>query len=152
MKNYKKIDDVWYVEDKNGKYRKVTSKQKLQELNNSIDTTKDDGELPVQGVGDVIEKVTNFLKINKCKPCEERRKELNRLLPFANLEDIELTEEEEENLAKAKESPIVPAETAKAIFAMYNKYFAKKRPVKFCQCGGTFKRLLERLTLISNRE
>jgi hypothetical protein len=63
-----------------------------------------------------------------------------------------LTHEEEEILAAAKSSPIVPYPTAQGIFDAYNKYFAAKRPVRFCQCSGLFRTMLERLTLISNRD
>jgi hypothetical protein len=155
MEKYFKENNDWYYHDKNGTKKKVGNKYTLEKLNNSIDTTQeeDNTEKPITGVGDAIEKIANFLKLKKCEHCEQRRKDLNKIFPFLNYdENVKLTEEEEETLAKAKESPIVPFETAKAIFDMYNKYFSSKRPQKFCQCGGLFKRLLERLTLLSQRD
>jgi hypothetical protein len=157
---YKQIEGVWYVTDKNGVNRKVTSKKILQELSinsetneMSIDTTIDDGTKQISGLGDVIEKVTSFFGIKKCDECERRRQEFNKRYPWTNYENMEkLSQEEDEILAKAKESPIVPYEIAKAIFDIYNKHYKPRTPVKFCQCGGLFKTMLERLTLLSTAE
>jgi hypothetical protein len=37
---------------------------------------------PMQGVGDVIERMTSAVGIKKCGACEERRKRLNEMFPF----------------------------------------------------------------------
>ncbi len=150
---YKQIEGVWYVNDKNGHLRKVSSSKKLEELNNSIDTTKKDeseNQLPSAGIGDTIAKITNFLGIKKCDACEQRRKDFNKAYPWVQFDLLEkLNEEEEEVLRIAKASPIVPYETANKIFQIYNKKYKQRTPVKFCQCAGLFKTLLERLTLLS---
>ena len=64
-----------------------------------------------KGLGDTIQKVTKALKIPTCKKCEERRKKLNKILPyvrkmssdeykefieFTQLEVEEYTEEQQE--------------------------------------------------------
>jgi hypothetical protein len=157
---YKQIDGVWYCTDKNGVDRKVTSKKILEQLSNnsetnemSIDTTVDDGTKEITGIGDVVEKITKFFGVKKCDACEQRRLDWNRKYPWLNYESMgKLTHEEEEILAAAKSSPIVPYATAQGIFDAYNKYFAAKRPVRFCQCSGLFRTMLERLTLLSNRD
>lgn len=37
---------------------------------------------PIEGFGDVVKKITNFLGIETCDACEERRKKLNDLFPY----------------------------------------------------------------------
>ena len=154
---YKQIEGVWYVTDKNGQLRKVTSKKILEELSKnsetnemSIDTTVDDGTKKISGLGDVIEKVTSFFGIKKCDSCEQRRKDFNKAYPWVNYESMDkLNEEEEEVLRIAKSNPIVEFEIANKIFQIYNKKYKQRTPVKFCQCAGLFRTLLERLTLLS---
>ena len=35
-----------------------------------------------KGLGDTIAKITKAVGIKPCKPCEERRKKLNKLFPY----------------------------------------------------------------------
>jgi len=39
-------------------------------------------ERKIEGLGDIIERLTNAIKIPKCSKCEERRKKLNSKFPF----------------------------------------------------------------------
>ena len=36
----------------------------------------------IEGLGDIIKRLTDAAKIPTCSKCEERRKKLNALLPF----------------------------------------------------------------------
>ena len=36
----------------------------------------------VEGLGDIIKRLTNAVKIPTCSKCEERRKKLNNMFPF----------------------------------------------------------------------
>jgi hypothetical protein len=42
---------------------------------------------PVRGAGDVVARVTSALGIKPCQSCEERRKALNKLMPFGTESD-----------------------------------------------------------------
>jgi len=152
MEKYKKIDGVWFVTDKNSKLRKVTSKNKLEELN-GIDTTKEGkSTLPSFGIGDTIKKITNALGIETCEPCDQRRKEWNKRYPYLNYESMDkLSDYEEDILEKSKSTDVVPYEVAKAVFDMYNKHFKPRPYLEFCQCPGTFLVIRERLSLLSVR-
>ena len=51
------------------------------------------GKGNIQGVGDVVSKVTDFLGIVPCEKCNKRREEWNNMFPI-RLKPRELTEEE----------------------------------------------------------
>lgn len=52
-----------------------------------------------KGLGDSVEKVAKLLNIPKCKRCEERRKALNKLIPFVR----KMTKEEFNEWEKFKD-------------------------------------------------
>lgn len=151
MEKYKNIEGIWYVTDKNNQLRKVTSKKILDGLN-SIDTSiESKSQLESSGLGDTVKKITNFLGIKTCEPCEERRKDWNKRYPYLNYENMDkLTEEEEIILLNGKKD-LVPYSDAKPVFDLYNKIFKPKPLVEYCNCPGTYKTLLERLTLLSTK-
>lgn len=40
-----------------------------------------DEKQKIEGLGDIIERLTSAVKIPKCSKCEERRKKLNAMFP-----------------------------------------------------------------------
>jgi hypothetical protein len=153
---YFKEEDQWYMFDKNGTKRKVTSENKIQELEGSIDLTaeaaSDEPQLESSGLGDTIKKITNKLGLKTCEPCNERKKTLNRWFPYLNINNVELlNDEEQELLDKVLSHPIVSRENANKIFDLYNNRFNHKKKLKYCTCPGVFRTLLERLQLLSNK-
>lgn len=153
---YFKEDNQWYMYDKNGTKRKVTSEKKLQELDGAIDLTAEaeanEPELESTGLGDTIKKITNKLGMKTCEPCNERKKTLNKWFPYLDTENMELLNDEEQALLdKVLSHPIVKREDANKIFDLYNSKFVHKRKAQYCTCPGVFRTLIERLQLLSNK-
>lgn len=105
-----------------------------------------------QGLGDTVEKVLkatgiktiyNFIVGEDCKPCDERRKVLNSLLPYGSAKQIRwFTEEETEQYglffnSRNKDS-WTPSEVT-FVFELYAKIFNKRYNIKrMCSsCRGT---------------
>jgi hypothetical protein len=106
--------------------------------------------LPSAGLGDTVAKITEFLGIEKCEPCEERRKKWNKKFPWLSPEDLDKLEgEDAELLARVKLTPhAVQNDDVNALFALYNKVFSPKRPIKRCSCPGLLRTIVERLDLL----
>jgi hypothetical protein len=125
--------------------RKITKKVELQ----SIEIPQE--QVGVNGIGDVIAKVTDFLGIEKCDRCEERRQALNRFFPFKKIEDIEpLSERELEMLSDMEKTRMLKAEYMNEFFDAYNRRFVgnKAHYVAVCQCPGVIKAFKEKLELL----
>ena len=41
-----------------------------------------DDKKPIEGLGDIIQRLTNAIKIPTCSKCEERKKKLNAMFPL----------------------------------------------------------------------
>jgi hypothetical protein len=134
----------------------MARKKKIQELIEQpiIDITapaqENEPTLPSAGLGDTVAKITEFLGIEKCEPCEERRKSWNKKYPWLTPEDLDKLEGQDAALlARVKLTPhAVANDDVNALFALYNKVFSPKRPVKRCQCPGLLRTIVERLDLL----
>jgi hypothetical protein len=106
--------------------------------------------LPPAGLGDTVAKITEFLGIEKCEPCEERRKKWNKKFPWLSPEDLDKLEgDDSQLLARVKLTPhAVQNDDVNALFALYNKVFSPKRPIKRCSCPGLLRTIVERLDLL----
>jgi hypothetical protein len=106
--------------------------------------------LPSAGLGDTVAKITEFLGIEKCEPCEERRKKWNKKFPWLTPEDLDKLEgDDAQLLARVKKTPhAVQNDDVNALFSLYNKVFSPKRPIKRCSCPGLLRTIVERLDLL----
>lgn len=106
--------------------------------------------LPAAGLGDTVAKITDFLGIEKCEPCEERRKKWNKQFPWLTPQDLDKLEGEDAALLeRVKATPqAVKNEDVIALFALYNKVYTPKRPIKRCQCPGLLRTIVERLSIL----
>lgn len=97
----------------------------------------------VTGLGDVVKKVTNFIGIETCPECEERRKILNEMFPFIK-KAKELTESEIAFLKRIKPQNFIGSEDIKFLYATYNRVFNKKLDACF-SCSGIIVQCKEEL-------
>jgi len=139
---------------------KKTTKAKIDDLSN--DNSKDnqtidlnakalenEEKLPSLGLGDAIKSVTSALGIETCGRCEERRKNLNKMFPWLNYKEFPQLEGEDLDLMRrVLANPIVQNDDAVATFALYNKIYSSRNPVKRCLCPGLFRQIVERLNLL----
>jgi hypothetical protein len=137
----------------------MARKKKIQEVQEPIEqpivditapAQENEPTLPAAGLGDVIKNITNAIGIPTCEPCEERRKKWNKKFPWLSPEDLDKLEgEDAELLARVKLTPhAVANDDVNALFALYNKVFNPKRPIKRCFCPGLLKSIVERLDLL----
>jgi hypothetical protein len=137
-----------------GRKKKVVEEQPIEQEQITVDLTapaqEDEQTLPSAGLGDTVAKITNFLGIPKCEPCEERRKKWNKDFPWLTPEDLDKLEDDDAELLKrVKQTPsAVKNEDVIALFALYNKVFSPKRPIKRCQCPGLLRTIVERLSVL----
>lgn len=99
----------------------------------------------IEGLGDVVKEVTNFLGIETCDDCEERRKKLNQMFPFTKRPSYIITDEEIIYLRNAKD--INKVDTG-ILTTIYNKTY--NTSVKPCNCPTLMKELLEKLLIQIN--
>ena len=137
-----------------------TTKAKTSDLNqdNSKDETtidltakalENEQKLPSLGLGDTIAKITDALGIEKCEPCEERRKNFNKLFPWLSYKDFpQLEGEDLELMRRVLATNIVENDDAVATFALYNRIYTPRPPVKRCMCPGLFRQIIERLMVL----
>jgi hypothetical protein len=131
----------------------MAKKKKIQEepiVDITAPAQQDEPILPAAGLGDTVAKITEFLGIEKCEPCEERRKKWNKQFPWLTPEDLEKLEgDDAELLERVKATPhAVVNDDVVALFALYNKVFTPRRPVKRCFCPGLLKSIVERLDML----
>jgi hypothetical protein len=108
-------------------------------------------ETKVEGLGDAIKSVTEFLGIKQCDACKQRQATLNRLFPFTKSKEVEpLSERELFILDDMEKSRILQAEYANELFEAYNKRFVinKANYIKVCQCAGIISKMKESLDLL----
>lgn len=104
---------------------------------------------PIQGAGDVVKKVTEFLGIPTCDDCEKRRQALNRAFPFTRYVKYQFTEEEVEFILSKELSdsiagirPLQSNEIDK-VLVLYNKAFEARQ--ERCNCPTLMKSLIEKI-------
>jgi hypothetical protein len=133
-----------------GRKPKVQPVQEEQIIDITAPALENEVTLPAAGLGDTVAKITEFLGIPKCEPCEERRKKWNKDFPWLLPQDLDKMETEDAELLKrVKATPsAVKNEDVIALFALYNKIFSPKRPVKRCQCPGLLRTIVERLSVL----
>jgi len=105
-----------------------------------------------QGLGDTVEKVLkatgiktiyNFIVGEDCKPCDDRRKTLNALLPYGSAKQIRwFTEEETEQYGvffNSRKTDSWTVEQVNFLFTLYAGVFNKRYNIKrMCSsCMGT---------------
>lgn len=135
-----------------GRGRKPKTKEQPVQEEQVIDITapalENEETLPAAGLGDTVAKITDFLGIKKCEPCEERRKKWNKEFPWLLPQDLDKMETEDyELLKRVKATPsAVKNEDVIALFDLYNKIYNPKRPIKRCQCPGLLRTIVERLS------
>lgn len=127
----------------------MTKKTKKETIDITA-TTEQEQILPSAGLGDTIAKITNFLGIEKCDACEERRKKWNKQFPWLTPQDLDKLEgEDAELLERVKKTPhAVVNDDVNALFALYNKVYSPRRPLKRCQCPGLLRTIVERLSIL----
>lgn len=123
----------------------------------SIDLTakalENEQKLPSLGLGDTIAKITESLGIEKCEPCEQRRKNFNKMFPWLNYKDYpQLEGEDLELMKRVLSNNIVQNDDAQGTFDLYNKIYKPRPYLKRCMCPGLFRQIIERLMLLIPEE
>lgn len=101
---------------------------------------KTEESTPIEGLGDVVKTITNFLGFETCDDCEQRRQKLNKMFPFLKKNAGEITQEEIIYLRASKE--INKIDTGR-LTKIYNRVY--KTNVKPCNCPATMRDLLDKL-------
>ena len=116
----------------------------------TAEATEQEQTLPSAGLGDTIAKITDFLGIEKCEPCEQRRIKWNKQFPWLTPEDLNKLEgEDAELLERVKKNPqAVVNDDVNALFALYNKVYSPRRLIKRCSCPGLLRSIVERLSIL----
>lgn len=96
---------------------------------------------PIEGLGDVIKKITNFIGIETCDSCEERRKKLNKLFPYTKTYTIETTDID--FIKRIKSNNLISYEDKIHLFSVYNRVFRKN--VAICNCSGLVYDMIDKL-------
>jgi len=94
------------------------------------------------GLGDLIEKATTALGIDKCEACEQRRINLNKMFPWLK-SNRDFTKEEVAFVKRIKSNPVIQSEDLDKLFILYNDVFSSK--LEKCQCSGLVGKMVERL-------
>lgn len=103
---------------------------------------KKDPSLKAAGLGDLIEKATSALGIEKCESCEQRRINLNRMFPWLK-SNRDFTKEEVAFVKRIQSNPVIQSEDLDRLFALYNDVFNSK--LEKCVCSGLVGKMVERL-------
>lgn len=98
--------------------------------------------LKAAGLGDLIEKATSALGIEKCESCEQRRINLNRMFPWLK-SNRDFTKEEVAFVNRIKSNPVIQSEDLDRLFILYNDVFSSK--LEKCVCSGLVGKMVERL-------
>lgn len=132
---------------------KKMGRPKKNNVSGSVEVPE--SQMTIQGLGDVIATVTEFIGIPKCKSCEERQAMLNRFFPFTRTEGVEpLTERELEILKDMDATRTLKQEYMNEFFDAYNRRFVRNRAnyTTPCQCPGVIKAFKEKLDLLRTED
>lgn len=130
----------------------VTENVETTEVNDVVEDVMEINDTPikqpkkkkVKGLGDVIEKITETVGIEKCAECEERRKKLNKMFPFTRRALRELTAEEIEYVEGVGTK--LTYETRIKLGEIYDSVFGGK--TRHCSsCPGVYKTIIDRLII-----
>ena len=94
------------------------------------------------GLGDLIEKATTALGIDKCEACEQRRINLNKMFPWLK-SNRDFTKEEVAFVKRIKSNPVIVSEDLDKLFILYNDVFNSK--LEKCACPGLIGKMVERV-------
>ena len=103
---------------------------------------KKEPTLKPAGLGDLIEKATTALGIDKCEGCEQRRINFNRLFPWLK-SNRDFTKEESAFVKRIQSNPVIHSEDLDKLFILYNDVFSSK--LEKCACPGLIGKLVERV-------
>lgn len=144
-KYYKKAED-WFFKDKNGVEKKVGYKNILERLEaQDINLDGVESKLQIEGLGDLISRVTKALGIEECDGCKERKKLLNNAFPFLKPAFEKLTEADIIMMIELNSTgnQIVKSETVDKIYEFYNRIFSAKK--KRSNCSGCLKVMIDQI-------
>ena len=96
----------------------------------------------IEGLGDVVKKITNALGIETCDACEERRKKWNEMFPFTK-QAGELSENDIAFLKRIRFLNTIGSEDINYIFDLHNRVF--NRRTKPCHCSGIIMEMRDKL-------
>lgn len=103
---------------------------------------KEEQQLGIGGLGDLIAKVTDTLGIDKCQKCEERQSRLNRLFPWLKA-SRDVTQEERDLMARILSKSSIESNDVNALFKLYNELFSSK--LSRCSCPGLISKMIQRI-------
>lgn len=103
---------------------------------------KEEQDLGIAGLGDLIAKVTDTLNIDKCQKCEERQSRLNRLFPWLKA-SRDVTQEERELMVRITAKTTIYNSDVNALFKLYNELFSSK--LSRCNCPGLISKMIQRI-------
>lgn len=113
-----------------------------------IDLTQEatnEQELPSQGLGDTIKKITNIFKMPQCDACKKRQQDYNKLFPYYKA-SREFTQEEVDRIKEITSKMQLTNDEVHFLFNLYNTIFDKNAPIKFCNgCPGLVMKVIQKL-------
>ena len=144
-KYYKKAED-WFFKDKNGVEKKVGYKNIIEQLEaQDINLEGVESKPQINGLGDLISRVTKALGIEECDGCKYRKKLLNDAYPFLKPAFEKVTEADVIMMIELNSAgnQIVKSETVDKIYEFYNRLFNAKK--KRSNCSGCLKVMLDQI-------
>jgi len=148
-KEYNFKEENWYGVNKNGKDYKITQVKLIDELNTVFLDDKDRREGNINGLGDLISRVTSILGFEECEGCARRKRILNEF-PFLKKDLRQLTEEEEELMDRVIAESLVVTKDVDDLFKLYNSMFGTK--LERCNCPGLVRTMIKRLIVVRNNK
>lgn len=144
-KYYKKAED-WFFRDKNGVEKKVGYKNIIKQLETQdINLNGVESKPQINGLGDLISRVTKALGIEECDGCKDRKKLLNNAYPFLKPAFEKVTEADIIMMIELNSAgnQIVKSETVDKIYEFYNRLFNTNK--KRSNCPGCLKVMLDQI-------
>lgn len=133
--------------EQNRKPRKVKpSKEKAIEepiIEESIDISQEPETKTINGLGDVVKTITNAIGLTTCDNCEERRKKMNKLMPFTKTAKRELTEDEVEFIKGLTKT--ITSEERYRIGDIYTSTYNVR--FNHCNCPSVYKQAIDKLKI-----
>lgn len=102
------------------------------------------------GLGDVIKTVTDAIGIEQCDGCVERQNKLNIMIPFEEVQDLPLEQNEIEFLMRVKDNIINSSVDQEYIFQVYNRVTGSS--LKQCICPSLIEKLKHDLIKLINKD